>query len=69
MACNDKVVLFQAYVLAVSKFSDAVSIVSRQVDIMSREDYEYAYLAIEQTLQDFAAAKFRLETHVTTHRC
>ena len=53
MACNDKVVLFQAYVLAVSKFSDAVSIVSRQVDIMSREDYEYAYLAIEQTLQDF----------------
>jgi hypothetical protein len=67
--CTEKMALLQAYGVAVRKFSTAVSRLSKEVGAKSETEFDLIYNKTEDLLQDLAAVRVKLHTHIKTHRC
>jgi hypothetical protein len=69
MVCKEKTTLLETYFVTARKFADAVSRLSDDVGALSREDFESVHRSAEEILQDLAAARMKLQTHLQAHGC
>jgi hypothetical protein len=69
LICMEKQRLLDAYQAATQRYSAAVTELLTKVDVLSRQQYDALYGTSEDLLQDVAAARVRLQTHVHQHRC
>jgi len=67
--CKEKLTLFRTYLELVRKFAAATSTLNEGIGALCHADFELAYRANEAILQDIAAIKIKLETHVKAHQC
>ena len=69
MTCTKKMTLLTAYAASVRRFSVALSRLNRQIGAMSKGDFDLLYKKTEDLLQDIAAIRMKLDTHIRTHGC
>ena len=69
MVCKKKQRLLETYQSATEKHAAAVTELQRKMSTLSKLDYDALYQTSETLLQDVAAARIKLETHVQDHGC
>jgi hypothetical protein len=69
MVCEEKQRLLGAYQCATHKYSAAVTELRQKMGTLLKPDYDALYQITEVLLQDVAAARIKLQTHVQDHRC
>jgi hypothetical protein len=69
MLCSEKKALLLAYAASVRKFSAAVSRLSKEVDATGESNFDLINNKTEDLLQDVAAVRVKLHTHIKIHHC
>ena len=67
--CDDKLRLLTVYDQSTAQFSERVSTLTRDVQKLSKDEYETTLLAVERARLNAEAARLALDQHVMTHRC
>ncbi len=69
MVCKEKRRLLEAYQEATEKHSAALTELRQKINTLPKPHYDTLYQTTEALLQDIAAARIKLQTHVQEHGC
>jgi hypothetical protein len=69
MVCKKKRRLLETYQEVTEKHSAALTALKQKMDTLPKPDFDALYQTTEALLQDVAAARIKLQTHLQEHGC